>query len=387
MKRNPKMSRAAGVRIAVPALLSVILLCACAAAPAVPAPLPEKPPAAEIPAVSEEAPPLPEDVPFVPVEDVTPPVLEPIKPSEDPLPEEQPSPTPPEEQPSPAAPEPPPEEAPAVYEAETLPEDIESEYVFLMDVQTGMTVAARRADETIYPASMTKILTALLGCRQITDWDSTCVFRDELITELWKQDATTTGFYGGERVCMEDLIYGIILPSGADATAMLAETVSGSEEAFAELMNETLSELGCTQSHFCNASGLHDEDHYTTPRDLSRILLAAMDDERCRSVLSAPYYTSRATPQHPQGLALGNTFLQTVQQADCGGAWIEGAKTGFTTPAGYCCASFGVSPGGRTYVCITAKARSGPPAGDHIRLYRDHTADFEQWLSQNTAGS
>lgn len=252
----------------------------------------------------------------------------------------------------------------------TLDLEVYSEGVLLIDAQTNTVVAEKNPDARIYPASMTKVMTALVACEKIENWDDTFTMTQEIIDPLYLADASLAGFVNGEKVPMLDLVYGAILPSGAEATEALAIYVAGSEAAYAELMNEKAAELGLKDTHFVDASGLHDENHYTTLRDMAVILQAAMDNETCREVLSTTYYTCQPTEQHPEGLKVFNKFLSRVENRDRAGAEILGAKTGYTAQAMNCCASFGVSPKGRSLVCVTSKAwTSDFCIDDHIALY------------------
>lgn len=252
----------------------------------------------------------------------------------------------------------------------TLDLEVYSEGVLLIDAQSNTVVAEKNPDARIYPASMTKVMTALVACEKIENWDDTFTMTQEIIDPLYLADASLAGFVNGEKVPMLDLVYGAILPSGAEATEALAIYVAGSEAAYAELMNEKAAELGLKDTHFVDASGLHDENHYTTLRDMAVILQAAMDNETCREVLSTTYYTCQPTEQHPEGLKIFNKFLSRVENRDRAGAEILGAKTGYTAQAMNCCASFGVSPKGRSLICVTSKAwTSDFCIDDHIALY------------------
>lgn len=260
----------------------------------------------------------------------------------------------------------------AVEDGQTQVLDLQlySENAILIDLETNAVIAEKDPDARIYPASMTKVMTALVACEQIEDWDDTFRMTQAIIDPLYLADATLAGFVNGEDVNMLDLVYGSILPSGAEATEALAIKLAGSEEGFVALMNEKAEELGLTQTHFVDASGLHDEDHYTTVREMAVILRAAMENETCRKVLSAATYTSAATEQHPEGVDMYNKFLLRMENAERNGAEIEGAKTGYTAQAMNCCASFGYSPSGRALLCVTAHAWTGDFCiEDHVALY------------------
>ena len=253
---------------------------------------------------------------------------------------------------------------------QTLDLELYSENAILIDLETNTVIAEKDPDAKIYPASMTKVMTALVACEQITDWDATFTMTQASIDPLFLSDATMAGFVNGEEVSMTDLVYGALLPSGAEATEALAQTIAGSTEGFVALMNEKAAELGLTNTHFVNDSGLHDEEHYTTVREMAVILEAAMANERCRAALTAVTYTSAPTTQNPEGVAMINKFLYRIGQYELGDATVEGAKTGFTSQAMNCCASFGTAANGKPVVCVTAHAWTGDFCiEDHVALY------------------
>ena len=319
-------------------------------------PGPAEPETPELP-VEEPADDPAEETPEEPVEDV--PADDPAEPEED---------TP--ETPAPAS------LSTETDATQTLDLELYSEHAVLIDLETNTVIAEKDPDAKIYPASMTKVMTALVACEQITDWDATFTMTQAIIDPLFLSDATMAGFVNGEEVSMTDLVYGALLPSGAEATEALAQTIAGSTEGFVALMNEKAAELGLTNTHFVNDSGLHDEDHYTTVREMAVILEAAMANERCRAALSAVFYTSAPTTQNPEGVAMINKFLYRIGQYELGDAAVEGAKTGFTSQAMNCCASFGTAANGRPVVCVTAHAWTGDfCVEDHIALYTTYCGD------------
>ena len=137
--------------------------------------------------------------------------------------------------------------------------DIYSEAAIVKDVQNNKVLASKNAEERIYPASMTKILTLLIAVEELSDLEEKVQIPvDEVLAE-YERGASMAGFQPGEKVSVKDLLYGLMLPSGAECCTALACRISGSEEAFAEKMNERAKELGMLNSHFVNASGLHEE--------------------------------------------------------------------------------------------------------------------------------
>ena len=134
--------------------------------------------------------------------------------------------------------------------------------------------------------------------------------------------------------------------------------VAGSHEAFVDMMNAKLEELGIADSaHFTNCVGLYDENHYCTVYDVAVIMKAAMRNELCREFLSAHIYTTVPTKQHPEGITMSNWFLRRIEDKDTGGE-VLCAKTGYVTQAGSCAVSYGIFAGGTPYICVTANATS-----------------------------
>ena len=312
-------------------------------------------------------------------EPASPQPAEPAQPGEEtppsePAPEEQPPEEPPAEEPPAAEPA----EKTYTYAAETdetrtLDLELYSAGAILIDAETNTVICEKNPDAKIYPASMTKILTALVACEQIEDLDDTFRMTQAIIDPIFLADATMAGFVDGEDVPLRELIYGAILPSGAEATEALAIYIAGSEEAFAELMNEKAQALGLTTAHFVDASGLHNDEHYCTIRDMAVILQAALDNDLCREVLSTARYTTPPTNKHPDGVEMFNKFLVRAQGQELNGAQIIAAKTGYTAQAGNCCASYGVSPKGRKCICVTANAwTSWYTVYDHVALYSQY---------------
>lgn len=307
-------------------------------------------------------------------------------PEQQPLPEPDPAPEPEPAPESEPAPEPEPEpgqsaltEAQATDATKTLDLELYSSSAVLVDVQSGTVLAEKGMDEKIYPASMTKVMTLLVAAENLPDLDATFTMTQAIIDPIYLAGASMAGFVDGETVTMRDLLYGAVVPSGAEATEALAQAVAGSEEAFVAMMNEKAAALGLTNTHFMNTSGLHDENHYSTVREIALILQAALENETCAEILSAENYRASETEQHLDGLAMTNKFLYRVHhEYSLGGAEITAAKTGYTAEAMNCCASAGKTPDGRSVICVTANAWTGEFCiEDHIALYTKYCGSAE----------
>lgn len=260
-------------------------------------------------------------------------------------------------------------------------DSVGSEYGIVIDVENGAILAQRNARAGMSPASMTKVLTILTAADALgiggEDWANNPILDDSFeitidITDYsFVNRCSNVGFDVGERVTVRDLFYGTILPSGADAALGLACYVAGSHEAFVELMNQKLNELGLSAStHFTNCVGLYDKDHYSTVYDIAIILKTAADNPFCREVLSAHTYNTAANDRHPEGLLVSNWFLRRIEDKDTHGEVIC-AKTGYVNQSRSCAASLAADVHGKEYICVTAGAGgSWPCINDHVALYQ-----------------
>ena len=207
------------------------------------------------------------------------------------------------------------EEAPAV----------ETGGAALMEVGSMRLLAGQNADKRLPMASTTKIMTALLAIEHCS--------LDEWVTvpaQAYGVEGSSMYLNRGEKLRMEDLLYGLMLTSGNDAAIAIACHIAGSVEAFADLMNDRAAQLGCTDTHFVTPNGLPDAEHYTTARDLCRIAAAGMQNETFRTIVGTTYYRTE-TGDVTRTLKNKNKVLWQYE----GG---NGVKTGYTKSAGRCLA-------------------------------------------------
>ena len=262
---------------------------------------------------------------------------------------------------------------------EITDENIESPYAVIVDLVNGTVVAGKEYDTQLNPASMTKILTLLVAVENIDqskiDTDTYTITRD-IIDYVYGNGLSAVGWEEGDEPTVRSLLYGTILPSGADAAMALAEYTAGSEKAFVELMNKKLEELGISDTaHFTNVVGTFDDNHYCTALDMATILRAALDSELCRDVLSKHSYTVPDTESEdlPDGIEISNWFLRRIEDKDTHGEVIC-AKTGFVNESGSCAASYQVSNNGGHYICVTVGAPGAWPCiYDHVEIYDTYT--------------
>lgn len=201
------------------------------------------------------------------------------------------------------------------------------------DLNSGTMLYALNPDEKMYPASTTKIMTCLLAL-ELCDLDEVVTVTADAIEEIdWT--SSSAGLVDGEELTMEQLLYCLMVKSANDAACVIADHLGGSQEAFVEMMNERAKELGCTGTNFVNVHGLHDEEHYTTARDMAKIMCAALENEMFCTLFSTASYTVPAT-NLSEARELETTNYLMDPERKMYDSRVIGGKTGFTTPAGRC---------------------------------------------------
>lgn len=228
-----------------------------------------------------------------------------------------------------------------------------SPYAILLDGESGSVLASKKGDEKIFPASMVKMMTVLTAIRSISDLDATTTMSADFYDELYAQDASRAGFEPGEEAKICDLLYGALLPSGAECCMQLAIEAAGSEDAFVELMNQNALDMGLVQTHFTNATGLHSEDQYSTPHEIGEILRTALKNKTFYQVFTTHFYTVQPTAVHPDGFTFWSSLFKNITDDSVNGGKLMGGKTGYTDEAGHCLASM-AKINGKEYILVTA---------------------------------
>ena len=230
-----------------------------------------------------------------------------------------------------------------------------SPYAVLVDLESGNVLAEQNSAVRMYPASLTKIMTALIAIEETEDMEQTTTLPSDIFPSLYEENASLAGFQPGETVTWKDLLYGVMLPSGAECCLTFARQIAGSEGAFVDLMNKKAEELGMNDTHFANATGLQDKKHYSTVRDIAVLLRYALENETFRQVFTARRYSVPPTAYHSEGFTFYNTMFQAMDNAGISDDDILGGKTGYTEKAGLCLASL-AEINDREYILVTAKA-------------------------------
>lgn len=207
--------------------------------------------------------------------------------------------------------------------------EIFSESAILMEANTGAILYAKNAEETRYPASITKILTVLLTIEN-GKMDDQITFSED---SFRKTEGTRIGFDVGETISVESCIYGVMLGSDNECAYALAEYIGGTYDHFIEMMNDRVKEIGCVNTHFNNPHGLPDENHYTCAYDMALITKEAMKNASFRKVFSTKQYTVPATNKADSRLINNHHYMVLDRDANYHYDGITGGKTGYTSLA------------------------------------------------------
>jgi len=225
---------------------------------------------------------------------------------------------------------------------------LHSKNALLLNEQ-GEVLFEKNADAIIYPASLTKIMTAIVAIEMTDDLQMQTIVKPQTIAKYTAQNASMAGFHAGDFVTIEDLLYGTLLASGADASGTLAEAIAGSEDEFVTYMNNKAQELGMDTTHFVNTSGLHDEAHVSSLQDISKLLRYALENPTFYRIFTSKTYTTHV----PTALLISNSLFTRMPGMD---GTILGGKTGYTPEAGLCLASL-MEKDGRKFLFITTNAQ------------------------------
>ena len=262
-----------------------------------------------------------------------------------------------------------------------------SKYAILVNAADGSVLASEQADERMYPASLTKIMTLLVAVEHLPHEQSLqnmVKITPEVQEEMRKKNSSgmlSPKEYAGDELSVESMLYAIALESDGVACIEIAKYIAGSEQAFVELMNQKAQELGLTNTHFVNTHGLHDDNHYTTARELAAIMRYAMQNELCAKIMSTDRYNATGHYLKNGEPATYTFYFAHTYLAEALGRYptyatqvpIVAAKTGLTDEAKSCLASYIVDKDGNAYVCVTGYA-GGQLAymDDHAGLYNKY---------------
>lgn len=214
--------------------------------------------------------------------------------------------------------------------------NLNSEAAILVEVSTGRILYEKNSTKQLYPASTTKILTAILVLENC-DLDEKVTVRETALNNI-PSGYVTCNLQIGEQLTINDLLYALMIPSANDAAYVLAEHVGGSVEGFSAMMNDKARALGCKTTHFVNPNGIHDDSHYSTAYDLYLIADYAMKNETFRKIVATTEYTLPATEKYPSEDRVLKTTNELLNENSRNYYYKNaiGIKTGYTSKAGNC---------------------------------------------------
>ena len=257
-----------------------------------------------------------------------------------------------------------------------------SSHAALASLSTGEVIASRKMDESIYPASMTKVMTLIVIAENLPREDclrDTIKVSQEAYDAMTAAGASGVGMKTGDQYSVEAMLYALMLQSDGIAATELAKYVAGSEEDFVELMNLKAKRMGLKNTHFTNPTGLYHKDHVSSCRDIASIMAYAMNMELCRKILKTEAYSTYCTTA--AGEKIAHTFYHklTVTQFDSvsphqpNGVTVVAGKTGFTDESRFCLVTYAESKDGRGYVCVTASSGSYKECiADYLTVYNNY---------------
>ena len=260
----------------------------------------------------------------------------------------------------------------------TAPPAVEAESAILMDADTGIVLYEKNIHTRQYPASITKIMTALLA-QENCDMDEVITFSHTAVYTV-ERGSSNIGIDENETLTMEDALYALMLASANEVANGIAEHVAGSIDAFADLMNERAKELGCEDTHFANPHGLPDENHYTSAYDMALIARAFFYYDSLSTISGTPFYHISATATQPDEIDLGN-HNKMLPGTNRGSKYyyegLVGGKTGYTDLARQTLVTCAERDGVRL-VCVVMKDESPSQYKDSAALYDYGFANYQK---------
>ena len=263
-------------------------------------------------------------------------------------------------------------------ETPTISVNLTSDFAYVIDISNDQVLYDLNGHKKMYPASLTKMMTAILALENLHDLDQKVTITYQMLAGLWQQGASMAGFGQGEDISVRDLLYGVAMPSGADAANALAITVSGSLEGFAAAMNEKARQLGMNDTHFVNATGLHDDDHYSTAYDMATLLAYCLENQDFQEIFSRLTYTTAPTRYYPDGIEFWNNSKYYIQHYGLNAPGFTGCKSGYTEEAGHCLASW-AQHNGMTIITIVAHADTAYRDRAHLYDTAAILAQLSDW--------
>lgn len=242
--------------------------------------------------------------------------------------------------------------------------EINAETAILLEANTGVILYSKNIDQKMYPASTTKLMTCLIAAENC-QMDEMVKFSHDAVFSI-ESGSSNIGIDEGQSMPMEECLYGILVASANEVANAVAEHVAGSMDAFAEMMNEKADELGCKNTHFVNAHGLFDQNHYTSAYDLAIIAKAFFQNELLSKIGNTATHHFKATATQPDDFIQRNKHQLITGDVSYEG--IKGGKTGYTDEARQTLVTC-AERNGMKLICVVMKEESPDQFYDTVKLF------------------
>ena len=249
--------------------------------------------------------------------------------------------------------------------------NITSDNVILYNMNDSNVLYELNSDDKVQIASLTKIMTTIVAIEHIDDLDSEVVITEEAFKGI--EDYTQVGLKIGDKVTFRDLLYGVMLPSGADAVNAIALSISGDTDKFVQLMNDKVAELGLKNTHFDNAIGMDSKDNYSSARDVATTLIYGLKNDTFKEIFTARTYKINSINKTLSSTLIGYSRSYGLDITD-----IDGAKSGYTDGAGLCLASTAVIDD-VNYLLVTIHADTTSRSNavrDSLEIYNYYSSNY-----------
>lgn len=241
---------------------------------------------------------------------------------------------------------------------------ISAQSAILMDANTGVILYAKNINEKAYPASTTKLMTCLIAAENCT-LNEMITFSHDAVFSI-ERGSSNIGIDEGQSMPLEECLYGILVASANEVANAVAEHIAETTDAFAQMMNEKAKELGCKNTHFTNAHGLFEEDHYTSAYDLSLIARAFFQNELLSKIGNTSYHHFQATATQPDDFTERNKHKLITGEIAYEG--IKGGKTGYTDESRQTLVTC-AEQNGMKLICVVMKEESPEQFNDTVKLF------------------
>lgn len=259
---------------------------------------------------------------------------------------------------------------------------ITAEGCYLASADNGAVIYEKNADQRLYPASLTKIMTAVVVLDECDDLNRMVTAKKEELDILLGTDSSVLGLVDGEQFSALELLYILLVHSANDAANVLAKEFGGSIEGFVQKMNKKAAALGMTGTHYMNAHGLHDPEHYTTPKDMFLLTNYALENSTFAEIFGTRRHPLPATNKTDRNRLLATTvFIQDPNSMMPSTYYsaVKGGKTGYTDDAGRCLVTV-AEKNGASYICVLMKCPVKNSSGQKVRLEFSETKQLYEWL-------